>query len=204
MTRYPAPGRAKTRLIPVLGPAGAARLHRKLAEAAVAQTDRLSAQRDIKVELRYTGTIMSEMTAWLGAGRSYCDQGGGDLGQRLIRAFQDAFDAGAHRVAVIGTDCPDLNAETIGRAFDLLMGSVVVVGPASDGGYYLIGLSRPFPALFHDIKWGGPDVFAQTVDKARAHGLKTEFLPVLSDIDRPEDLTPGFCSGFPAINQNRT
>lgn len=203
MTRYPEPGRAKTRLIPALGAEGAARLHRRLAEAAVAQADRLAALRDISVELRFTGINKSEMIAWLGAGRSYCDQGSGNLGQRLIRAFQAGFDAGAQRVAAIGTDCPDLNAETIGKAFDLLLRSAVVLGPASDGGYYLVGVSRPFPELFRGISWGGPDVLAQTVEKAQAHGLNVEFLPVLNDIDRPEDLTPGLCSGFPAINRHR-
>jgi glycosyltransferase A (GT-A) superfamily protein (DUF2064 family) len=88
---------------------------------------------------------------------------------------------------VVGTDCPDLNAETMQRAFQALQSTDVVLGPASDGGYYLLGLKEPQPALFSDIPWGTDRVCKLTQTIARGQGLSVCLLEVLDDIDRPAD-----------------
>ena len=128
------------------------------------------------------------MQSWLGQDRQYKPQGTGNLGEKLKRAFGDAFSAGAQRVVTIGCDCPDLSKEHISRAFDALYFNELVLGPATDGGYYLIGIKRPLDKLFENIPWGSDRVFETTVSLAQQLGLSTEILEELHDVDRPEDL----------------
>jgi uncharacterized protein len=124
----------------------------------------------------------------LGTEMIYHDQGQGDLGARMAAAFQNSFDSGIDKVAIIGTDCPDLKAEIMSKAFDELDRSDLVLGPAQDGGYYLIGLRRSLPELFEGINWGTDEVLAQTRTITQNLGLNIAELPTLTDIDRPEDL----------------
>ena len=128
------------------------------------------------------------MQQWLDADASYRPQGNGDLGKRLQLAFADAFSVGVQRVVAIGADCPSLSTKMISRALDLLRTNDLVLGPASDGGYYLIGLGRLFPEIFINIPWGTDKVFAQTLNCARRLDLSVALLDPLSDVDRPEDL----------------
>jgi rSAM/selenodomain-associated transferase 1 len=128
------------------------------------------------------------MQNWLGLDRLYQEQGHGDLGGKLIKAFGDAFSAGAHRVVTIGCDCPGLSKEHIGRAFGALYLKDLVLGPATDGGYYLVGIKYPIDVLFEDIPWGTDKVFEKTVSLALELGLSIEILEELHDVDRPEDL----------------
>jgi rSAM/selenodomain-associated transferase 1 len=100
----------------------------------------------------------------------------------------EAFSQDAGRLVLIGTDCPGLSANLLTRAFDLLAKHDLVLGPALDGGYYLIGLNRPAPALFSDITWGATNVLAVTLDRAASLHLTVAQLEPLSDVDRPEDL----------------
>lgn len=187
-TRYPEAGRAKTRLIPALGAAGAATLHRRLAEGMLTRARQWAADRAVQLEVRYDGGTATLLRNWLGAGLQYCPQGAGDFGARLTRAVRDAFAAGAQRVAVIGADCPGLSAELLATAFENLRQHELVLGPAHDGGYYLLGLRRACPSLFTDITWGTAAVLEQTQQRARAAGLEAKLLPPLGDVDRPEDL----------------
>ena len=187
-TRYPEPGRTKTRLIPALGPEGAADFHRRMTELTMRSGRRIENNRRIRLEVSYEGGDEPQMRAWLGAQLTFRPQGQGDLGEKLRRAFHETFQSGARRVVIIGTDCPDLTAEILEEAFDALSPHDLVIGPADDGGYYLIGLSRMIPELFAGIEWGGEKVFAQTISKAREVGARFESLVQLSDVDRPEDL----------------
>jgi rSAM/selenodomain-associated transferase 1 len=113
----------------------------------------------------------------------YVHQAPGDLGAKLAVATSSANQP----TVVVGTDCPDLNAETMQRAFQALQSTDVVLGPASDGGYYLLGLKEPQPALFSDIPWGTDRVCKLTQTIARGQGLSVCLLEVLDDIDRPAD-----------------
>ena len=111
----------------------------------------------------------------------------GDLGRRLTAAFQEAFREGTH-VVVVGTDAPGVRRSVVEDAFQRLEQGDLVLGPATDGGYYLLGLSRPAPELFQDIPWSTDGVLEATRSKGRALGLREETLGILPDIDTLEDL----------------
>lgn len=187
-TRYPEPGKAKTRLISALGAAGAAALHQQMVEHTLAQVRSLRSQRDIAVEVRFAGGNVALMQEWLGQAWDYQPQGTGDLGDRLAAAAQAAFAAGSTAVVMIGSDCPGLDASLLDRAFAALQQHDLVLGPATDGGYYLIGLRRFAPDLFQGIAWSTAAVLRQTVAIATQLNLRTAYLPALSDVDCPADL----------------
>lgn len=186
--RYPEPGRTKTRLIPALGAERAAAISRHLTERAFETAQRFAAERGCQVTIYFSGGSIQIMQAQFGTAVRYAEQVGTCLGSRLTHATQQAFDDGAQRVAVIGTDCIDLTAAELTSAFDKLLAHDVVLGPAFDGGYYLIGLSRPQPRLFENIDWGTERVLQQTkaaVDNCRSSLAQ---LRPLADIDEPHDL----------------
>jgi len=187
-TRYPEPGKTKTRLIPVLGTIGAANLQREMSEYTIFQVQELQKIIDISVEVRFAGGDLQLMEDWLGLDLVYQSQGEGDLGLRMARSLFDAFQSGAEKVIIIGTDCPGVNAQILATAFEKLHAFDVVIGPAIDGGYYLIGLRQSIPELFVNIEWGTAQVFQKTVDIAQKLSLSQVNLPPLADIDRPEDL----------------
>ncbi|MEB3359157.1 MAG: TIGR04283 family arsenosugar biosynthesis glycosyltransferase [Synechococcales bacterium] len=188
ITRYPQVGATKTRLIPALGARGAAELQRQMAEHTLAQAQQLMAQRSASVEIRYSNGSPSQMAQWLGQQWQYCPQGEGDLGDRLIRAFTSAAQEGKQRILAIGIDCPELDTARLALALDTLEHHDLVLGPALDGGYYLIGLQRPIPDLFQGIDWGTDRVLAQTLAIAHRLGLTVAQLPPLADVDYPDDL----------------
>ncbi len=176
-TRWPEPGRAKTRLIPALGADGAAALHRRLTERILCEMRRAG----LPMEVRTTGAAPTAFRAWLGEGPAYLDQGEGDLGVRLLRAA-------APPVLFIGADIPDLAAAHLLQAAAALRDVPAVIGPAEDGGYTLLGLRDPMPFLFSDMPWGTDQVFSLTVGRLAARGIAPALLPMLADLDRPEDL----------------
>ena len=187
-SRYPEPGRSKTRMIPALGVDGAAELHRRMARHTLQWTERLMAAWSVDVRVRFTGADARAMAECFGSQFVYEPQSDGDLGQRLERAFRESFQADCRRVVVVGTDCPSLSDEIVRQAFDHLQDHDLVIGPATDGGYYLIGLSQHSESLFKDIAWGSDQVLQQTLLAARRAKLSTAVLPTLADVDRPEDL----------------
>lgn len=189
-TRYPEPGLAKTRLIPALGANGAANVHRQMTEHTLAQIRELQSYRPISVEVYFDGNKeQRQMQDWLGYDLVYRHQLQGDLGFRMARSLSRAFQSGTERVVIIGTDCPDLNALLMAKAFDQLdLAYDLVLGPAIDGGYYLIGLRYFIPELFSQISWGTAEVLSQTVDIANTLNLSIAYLTQLTDVDRPEDL----------------
>ena len=187
-TRWPEPGTTKTRLIPVLGPAGAADLQRQMTVHTIAWADTLRRRRGVEVDVSFEGGSAASMRAWLGSDRRYTPQVPGDIGMRMRRAAERALAAGVERVVIVGTDCPGLNADLAQNAFDMLRHDDVVFGPAIDGGYYLLGLRRPVPALFDGIEWGTGRVFQQSLAAAARAGASVAVLPPLADVDRPADL----------------
>lgn len=115
-------------------------------------------------------------------------QNGNDLGRRMLNAFEQVIAQGSDQTLIIGSDCPDLSPEILNNAFDQLATHDAVIGPAADGGYYLLGLRRAHQRLFLNKKWSTSSVLKQTLLELKAAGLKTASLPVLSDIDTIEDL----------------
>jgi uncharacterized protein len=187
-TRYPEPHRTKTRMIPRLGPEGAAQLQGDMTDHALAWARELAGQASVSVQVRFEGGNEARMRSRFGDSFPYLRQGPGDLGDRMLRAIAEAFAAGADRVIVVGTDCPDITSGLAEEAFERLATADLVLGPATDGGYYLIGLRRPIPALFAGIAWGQETVLRETRNRAEQLGLATSLLTALSDVDRPEDL----------------
>lgn len=187
-TRYPEQGVTKTRLIPALGAKGAAELQRQMTEHTLSQSRKLQSQRSLSLEVRFAGGNLTLMQDWLGAGINYQPQGAGDLGARMTRSLSAAFHSRVNCAVIIGSDCPGLNADLIERAFQQLYIHDLVLGPAIDGGYYLIGLRCLVPELFNQINWGTDEVLKQTTDVANQLNLSIFYLPQLADVDRPEDL----------------
>jgi rSAM/selenodomain-associated transferase 1 len=184
-TRFPESGSAKTRLIPALGAERAAQLHRVLTERTV-QAVRSSG---LMLELRTTGAPTAAFEEWLGR-LSIIDQGEGDLGNRLSRAGPP------YPTIFIGADAPDLTPALLQLAAHELQNASAVIGPAEDGGYWLLGLSHTVDAVFEGIEWGTSSVFGQTMDRLAAARIDPVLLPKLADCDRPEDLArwPGLIS----------
>jgi len=189
--KAPLPGRAKTRLIPRLGEAGAARLQARLT-ARTLRTARAAGF--AAVELHATPSRTHGLFAFYGK-KFQVDvesQKGSELGERMHHALRGALRR--HRAAIlVGTDCPALTPGDLRRAARLLRGNCdVVLAPAEDGGYALIGVSKfsaaLFSALFSGLAWGGPDVYAQTVQNLALAGYRWRALRTVWDLDRPADL----------------
>ena len=176
-TRYPEPGRAKTRLISALGEDGAAQLHRALTERTIAAMQATG----LALEVRTTGAPVARFVDWLGP-LAIVDQGEGSLGDRLARA------ATPYPTIFIGADAPDLTPELLHNAVDALARARVTIGPAADGGYWLLGLREAVADIFEGIDWGTERVFAQTMTRLSHNGIAPIVLPELADCDRPEDL----------------
>jgi uncharacterized protein len=183
--RAPEPGYVKTRLAAELGAAEAFSVYSRLGERVVAA---VRAGGSYSVTVAYTPPGAEPlMRRWLGASVALRPQSDGDLGERMATAVADAFSADAERVVVIGTDCPDVTADVVEEAFTRLDAADVVLGPASDGGYYLIGMSRPHRALFDGVPWSSADTLHATLERARASGLSVALLDERRDIDTAED-----------------
>jgi rSAM/selenodomain-associated transferase 2/rSAM/selenodomain-associated transferase 1 len=188
-TRYPTPAKTKTRLIPAVGPERAADIQREMTERTVNAADRLKTLiPSVHVEVWFSDGSMADMQKWLGIERSYVKQPEGDLGERMEEAFRSSFTAGFSQTVTIGIDCPDLSEHIMASAFSELSTAPLVLGPSSDGGYYLIGQSYHNPDLFKDIPWGTETVLSETLTCAASSGTPVAMLCELSDIDTPEDL----------------
>jgi len=190
-SRYPVAGEAKTRLIPALGSEGAAQLHRRMTEYAVniaRSTHTSNPENDYAITVHYTGAQLKDFRAWLGSEIQYKAQPSGDIGQRMEDAFKAAFNNGADHAIGIGTDVPGLSSVVLHQAFENLSNHDVVLGPAADGGYYLIGMNSFHPELFVGIDWGTEQVYEQTLKICTRFGLRAAELLMLNDVDRPEDL----------------
>lgn len=191
-TRFPVPGQAKTRLIPALGAKGAADLQMRMSEYTFAQCRKLAAQRLLKVEVFYTGGTESEVKKWLPVGMIHQPQCLGDLGKRIEHAFDHGFWTHMERVIVVGADCPSLTPEIMTEAFKCLKKKDLVLGPAKDGGCYLIGLRKQTSFLWENIDWGTEHVLKQIMAKAKKLNVSHSLLEPLGDIDLPEDLLEFF------------
>ncbi len=181
--KAPRLGRVKTRLAAEVGEEAALQLYREIGArvaASVAARHALTVWHD-------PPDAQEDMREWLGAHR-YLPQDGGDLGERLSRAFTRHFAEGEGPVIVIGADAPGVSGATVAEAERRLRDHDAVIGPAADGGYYLLGLRAPSPSVFEGIPWSTDQVFSVTVARCRACHLRLEVLPVLRDLDTAADL----------------
>lgn len=185
--KAPQPGAAKTRLIPALGADGAAALARAMLTHTLQQA--LASGLDT-VELCMSPAPGDP--AWQGvalpAGVTYTAQGDGDLGERMDRAMQRALRSHAGPVLLIGTDCPALGSQHLREAARQLAAHDAVLMPVADGGYVLIGLQAPCPAIFRQMAWSTSTVAAETRQRLNAMGLRVWQGPMLHDIDEAADL----------------
>ena len=181
LSRAPVPGQTKTRLIPALGAEGAADLHRRFLHATV----RTALQANLgPITLWCTpDTSHPEFTACAALGPlTLRQQAEGNLGQRMLATIDTP-------TLIIGTDCPALTQTHLQQAANALNENDAVLIPAEDGGYVLIGLRQPEPAIFTDITWGTAQVLASTRQRLRDIGYSWRELPTLWDVDEPADLT---------------
>ena len=196
--RYPEVGRVKTRLIPTLGPAGAAALQKRLTEHTLVEARRCASRTGARVIFCHAGGNRRRIRNWLNIGNGGSrPQSDGDLGHRMSVAMDEAFRCGAKRVILVGTDIPGIRAEILNQAWDRLKRHDLVLGPSTDGGYWLIGMSRP-ENLFDGITWSTPTVLEKTVVMARQKSLRISLLDPLTDVDTPEDLARWRGCGQPA------
>jgi rSAM/selenodomain-associated transferase 2/rSAM/selenodomain-associated transferase 1 len=193
LTRYPRPGGTKTRLIAALGEQGAADLQRQMTEHLMGEARKLLAIHPVSIRICFDGSDERQMRTWLGPEWGYAPQESGDLGRRMAGALASAFRGGAERAVLVGTDVPDLRAPILYRAFLELESRDLVLGPAKDGGYYLIGLQRSAferasTRLFSGVSWGTGAVLDQTLAVTEKLNLSRSLTEPLADVDRPEDL----------------
>ncbi len=178
-TRFPTPGRAKTRLIPLTGPELAAQVHARLAERTVGVLR--AAEPSAKLEIHFTGADKASFADWLGPVH-LVEQADGGLTERLLAAMHPA------PVIFFGADTPELMEHHVRAAVAGLTHHDVMIGPSEDGGYYLIGLKCMMPFLFDAMPWSTEQVFSETLRRLTERGIKPLLLDTLADCDRPEDL----------------
>lgn len=173
-------GKVKTRLAAGLGETQALEIYRQLLDKTY------FALRNISVPIwTYFSDFIPENPTYPAGNQMV--QVGQDLGERMKNAFAGCFESGMKKIVLIGTDCPSLEGKHIIQAIEALDQSDLVLGPARDGGYYLIGMSRRADFLFEGITWSSELVLSQTLALAAEQGLQTSLLPVLEDIDTLED-----------------
>ena len=190
--REPVAGTAKTRLVPALGPEGAADLYKAFLQDRAAQV--LAVEGILPVIAHTPDAAAPALATLLPPGLRYLPQGEGDLTARLTGAAATLFDEGVSAVVFMDSDSPGLPPDRVPAAVHHLASGAAdcVLGPAEDGGYYLIGLAAraavPAPALFEGIPWSTPEVLALTLERAAAAGLSTHLLDPWWDVDTPAEL----------------
>jgi len=185
--KYPEPGAVKTRLAKMIGYGYAVEFYKRFILDSVETLSTLPQQVNVCYAPGYSGSYFRN---WLGERFLYTPQQGKDLGERMDHSFQQAFQQGFGKVAIIGSDLPDLPSQIVTQAFKELDTHDAVIGPAVDGGYYLLGFRQTsfFPSVFEDIAWSRETVFEQTSQKIEQAGLHRATLPIWQDVDSFSEL----------------
>lgn len=184
--KVPEPGTVKTRLVPPLNAEEACRLYTAFLDDLFARVGRL---RRVRGTVFYSGESPDKLTDVIPHGYNVYPQRGGSLGERLQAAFQTLLEGDDRLALIIGSDSPDIPIQYVKRAFLKLKHKDVVLGPACDGGYYMVGLKSPAPELFDDIDWGGQTVFEQTLERIYQRGLALSIMPLWYDVDTSASLS---------------
>jgi hypothetical protein len=183
--KLPVAGRVKTRLQPELSPTLAANLYRAMVDDLFRTLDR----RNLWDLIAFFSPPEQERAfrEWLPGSTHLVPQSGTDLGERLANAFEWSHAQGHSRTIILGTDMPTLGSDVLSDAFVALERAEVVLGPSTDGGYYLVGLKEPRPELFDDVGWSTPEVLEQTIARIDDTGATYHLLPERTDIDTWQD-----------------
>jgi len=181
--RNPVLGQVKTRLAKDIGDKRALAIYLQLLDHTLEITRSLSFRKFI-----YYADEVSDYDLWSVPGYTKRKQNGNDLGERMLNSFKELFDQGFTRIVIIGSDCLQLKTKTLEQAVSLLESNAAVLGPASDGGYYLLGLTKLYPDLFVNKPWSTDQVFTKTIDDFNNQGISYALLEELSDIDNITDL----------------
>jgi uncharacterized protein len=190
--RHPEKGKVKTRLAAKLGAAAALDIYERL----LRHTREIAMGMTVDKFIFYADGIQMN-DAWDQPGFFKKAQSAGDLGDRMMNAFEEIFAEGYSKVCIIGSDCAELSTSIVTKGFDALADSDVVIGPATDGGYYLLGMQQFYPQLFESIPWSTANVALQTIDIMHRSGIGVYQLPILSDVDEVEDVPAGWLNGLP-------
>ncbi len=185
--KFPEPGNVKTRLARDLGAMAAAQLYLALAERVITEVYPL----DNSYELRLCYDPkhpVQRYQEWIGDSWTFQKQQGSDLGARMSHALEQALGEGYHKAMVIGSDCIGMDEGLIAGAFRDLDRQDFIIGPSTDGGYYLLGLKRTHPWIFEKMEWSTERVLETTLDRIDARGLAVKNLAEKMDIDTLEDL----------------
>ncbi len=180
--RNPELGKGKTRLAATLGHEKALEIYQQLLAHTLTVTKNIAAEKFVF----YEGAI-AERDMWHEAGYHQLLQIETSLGKKMHHAFENVLEKGHDKVVIIGSDCIELTQSIIEDAFRQLNTKDIVIGPANDGGYYLLGMKRLHPELFTNKKWSTDTVYGATIDNFNELGLSYNVLPVLIDIDTEED-----------------
>lgn len=183
LVKNPIAGKTKTRLAASVGHARALEIYVEL----MRYTREASMGLTGVTKYLYYSQFVDDADDWSNSDFIKMVQVGSDLGVRMATALDRALARGHRGAVIIGSDCPKLSTAILAEAFDRLNDVDLVVGPAVDGGYYLLGLRHPQPYLFADMTWSTEDVRTVTLARAEQRGLRVHLLPVLSDVDRLED-----------------
>lgn len=182
--RHPELGKVKTRLAATIGNETALKVYKFL----LRHTYELIKDGPVPVYVFYADKIVAD-DIWIGDNIIKKVQTGTDLGEKMKNAFIEVFAKGYSKVVIIGSDCYELSAELIDEAMKKLNNYDVIVGPAKDGGYYLLGMHSPFKNLFENIEWSTNKVFSKTIEVIKLANCSFFTLPVLGDVDTEEDIT---------------
>ncbi|MBK9247380.1 MAG: TIGR04282 family arsenosugar biosynthesis glycosyltransferase [Ignavibacteria bacterium] len=189
--RYPHLGKVKTRLAASIGDVNAKEFYTSCAELTYQNMYSMTDEVDVTIYYseRLDEYLMKDWVDMFSESNSIIPQSGNDLGERMKNAFMQTFDRFPHQSAIIiGTDTPDITPEIILQAKHLLESHDVVIGPANDGGYYLLGMNTLHASLFESIDWSTPKVYEQTIQKAEKLNCNVAILEQLTDIDTVDDM----------------
>lgn len=187
--KNPIPGAVKTRLQTRYAPDQVAALYIAFVRDVLARAENIDVDR--RVIAFDPPDAEAGVRALFGGGKAqwqFVPQVQDDLGARMREALVQQLDAGASAAVLIGTDIPSLPAYHITQAYDLLRAKDVVLGPSTDGGYYLVGVSKPVPEIFVDVEWSTPGVLSQTIDRVQRAGHTLGLVPPYFDVDTPDEL----------------
>ncbi len=181
--RPPVLGKVKSRIAATIGEERALNVYEKL----LAHTHKICSALTCDRYVFYADEIVQE-DCWEKTLFTKYVQTGSDLGDRMQHAFEMIFSKGYNQVLIIGSDCYELDTPLLETAFTALENDKVVIGPATDGGYYLLGLQQHLPFLFRKISWSTSTVCTETINRCRQQQLSIHILPVLTDIDEEKDI----------------
>jgi uncharacterized protein len=176
-------GKVKTRLAASLGNEAALSIYKKLLQHTLEITQAVQADKFV-----FYADAVVEQDMWKQQHYYKSQQHNGELGERMLKAFEQVCNKGYSKVCIIGSDCYELSSQIITEALDKLDDNAIVIGPAKDGGYYLLGMNQLYREVFDNKNWSTSTLFADTIKTIEDLNLRYSILPTLSDVDEATDV----------------